>query len=74
MNEVVSFPITRIEESKLSTIDFNNLRFGRDFSDHMFIANYYDGKWQGAEILPYQDIPFSPAACVFHYGQAILKV
>lgn len=73
MNEVVSFPITRIEESKLSTIDFNNLRFGRDFSDHMFIANYYDGKWQGAEISPYQDIPFSPAACVFHYGQAIFE-
>lgn len=65
--------IVQTTRSKLAEIDFNNLPFGKTFSDHMFICEYYDGKWQSAKIQPYQDIALSPACNVFHYGQAIFE-
>lgn len=68
-----SFPVEKIKESKLSSIDFSNLKFGRDFSDHMLLSEYSDGSWNSTNILPFQDLKFSPAAAVFHYGQAIFE-
>ncbi len=65
--------IETIRESKLPSIDFDNLAFGKTFSDHMFICEYYDGKWQSAKIQPYQNLSLSPACNVFHYGQAIFE-
>jgi branched-chain amino acid aminotransferase len=65
--------IEKIKESKLSNIDFNNLAFGKTFSDHMFICEYYDGMWKTAKIQPYQNLSLSPACNVFHYGQAIFE-
>ncbi|MEQ8909861.1 MAG: branched-chain amino acid aminotransferase [Vicingaceae bacterium] len=71
--EQLAIKIDRIKESRLDQIDFNELKFGRDFSDHMLIADYENGSWGEARIMPFQSIPFSPAACVFHYGQAIFE-
>ena len=65
--------VEKIRESKLPTIDFDNLPFGKTFSDHMMICEYYDGKWQTAKIQPYQNISVSPACNVFHYGQAVFE-
>lgn len=65
--------IEKIKQSRLNDIDFNALQFGRDFSDHMLLAEYEDGAWKSAKILPFQDLAFSPASCVFHYGQAIFE-
>lgn len=65
--------IEKIKQSRLNDIDFNALQFGRDFSDHMLLAEYADGAWNSVKILPFQDLAFSPAACVFHYGQAIFE-
>lgn len=71
--EEKAFEIERINQSRLTEIDFDNLQFGRVFSDHMFLAEYDDGVWTSAKIMPYGDIAFSPASCVFHYGQAIFE-
>ena len=62
-----------VKESKLSEIDFHNLPFGKTFSDHMMICEYYDGKWQSAKIQPFQNLSLSPACNVFHYGQAVFE-
>lgn len=67
------FPIQKIEQSRINQVDFKNLKFGKEFSDHMFIADYFNGKWQSAKIQAYQNLSYSPAACVFHYGQAIFE-
>ncbi|KAI4453043.1 subgroup iiii aminotransferase [Holotrichia oblita] len=54
--------------------DDSKLGFGRIFSDHMFIMEYTAGQgWHDASIKPFQDIPLSPAAMVFHYGQEIFE-
>ena len=76
VTELATLPAIEVEtvkESKLSQIDFDNLPFGKTFSDHMMICEYYDGKWQSAKIQPYQNISLSPACNVFHYGQAVFE-
>jgi branched-chain amino acid aminotransferase len=47
-----------------------SLGFGRNFTDHMFIANYEEGRgWYDARIVPFANLEFSPASAVLHYGQ-----
>ena len=65
--------INKIEKSKLSEIDFNNLAFGSVFTDHMYECDYKNGEWQNPVIKPYGNISISPSAKVFHYGQAVFE-
>ncbi len=54
--------------------DEKNLVFGRVFSDHMFMADFREGKgWQDARIVPYGPLAMDPAAMVLHYGQGIFE-
>ena len=65
--------VTKVTQSRLPEIDFNNLPFGRIFTDHMFVADYKDGQWQDARIVPTGTFELHPAAMVLHYGQAIFE-
>jgi branched-chain amino acid aminotransferase len=65
--------ITKTTSSRLSSIDFSDLPFGRCFSDHMFVCKYIRGEWQLPEILPYGPIPMNPGSQVLHYGQSIFE-
>ncbi|MCF6168519.1 branched-chain amino acid aminotransferase [Lutibacter sp.] len=65
--------IEKAEKSKISEVDFNNLQFGHEFTDHMFECDFVDGEWQTPAIKPYQPILFDPSAKVFHYGQAVFE-
>lgn len=65
--------IQLIEQSKINTVDFNNLTFGRTFSDHMLVCDFSEGKWQAPKIMPYGPMLFEPSARVFHYGQAVFE-
>jgi branched-chain amino acid aminotransferase len=67
------FQVEKTKHSRLAQTDFSKLNFGREFSDHMFIAEYTNGEWVSAKIQPYQALSISPASCVFHYGQAIFE-
>jgi branched-chain amino acid aminotransferase len=65
--------ITKAERSKLQDINFEDLPFGRFFTDHMLEADFEGGEWKNAEIKPYQPLLLSPSTAVFHYGQAIFE-
>lgn len=65
--------ITKAEHSGISEIDFDNLDFGRIFSDHMFEMSYKNGSWENVEIKPYAPITFEPSMMALHYGQAIFE-
>jgi branched-chain amino acid aminotransferase len=65
--------IIPIEQSKIESVDFNNLVFGTVFTDYMFECDYKDGKWQTPVIKPYGEISVAPSARVFHYGQAVFE-
>lgn len=68
-----SFDVHQTETSRLDQVDFNDLDFGRVFSDHMFVMDYEDGEWQRGSVEPYGPFTMSPASMVFHYGQAIFE-
>lgn len=42
-------------------------------SDHMLVAEYYDGRWTEVSIVPYGDLTISPSMSSLHYGQAIFE-
>jgi len=73
MTTVSEIKVTRTKVSRLSEVDFDNIPFGKVFSDHMLVADYRDGAWQSAEITPYQDLTLSPATTALHYGQSIFE-
>ena len=61
LEQTLNFKITQAQESKISQVDWENLPFGRHFSDHMLVMEYRDGEWQNPEITPFGTIPFHPA-------------
>jgi branched-chain amino acid aminotransferase len=65
--------IQRVAESRISQTDFDNLKFGREFSDHMFVMDYADGQWQAPVIKGFEHLSLNPASSVLHYGQAIFE-
>ena len=65
--------ITKIHQSKINQIDFDNLTFGKCFSDHMFSISFKNDKWQKPKIQPYGPLSLNPGTHVFHYGQAIFE-
>lgn len=73
MTSTEPIKIERIAKSRVGEYDVNNVPFGKVFSDHMFVAEYKDGKWHQGKIMPYQDIPMSFALSALHYGQAIFE-
>ncbi len=73
MIDTSAINIQRTTQSKLPGIDFDKLLFGRTFSDHMFVMDYKEGKWQQPNIMPYQTMNMAPASSVIHYGQSVFE-
>jgi branched-chain amino acid aminotransferase len=71
--ETKKINIQKTVESRITSIDFNNLRFGREFSDHMLVMDYADGEWQTPTIKPFENLSISPAMSALHYGQSIFE-
>lgn len=65
--------IRRTERSRLEGTDLVNIKFGRVFSDHMFMMDFEEGEWKDPRIVPYGDLTMSPASAVLHYGQSIFE-
>jgi branched-chain amino acid aminotransferase len=65
--------IRPIATSRISTIDFNNLPFGKHFADHMLVADYSNGEWTNLSIEPYEKLFLAPSNATLHYGQAIFE-
>lgn len=65
--------IVTAKESKITSVDFDNLSFGNIFTDHMLVCDYDNGVWGEPEIKPYEAFTMDPSSRVFHYGQAIFE-
>jgi len=65
--------ITRSPKTRLNAAILENPGFGVYFSDHMFSMKYDKGEWGKAMIMPFGNIPVSPAMTVLHYGQAVFE-
>ncbi|MEX1211251.1 MAG: branched-chain amino acid aminotransferase [Balneolaceae bacterium] len=65
--------IEATDHSRIGTVNFDNLEFGRTFSDHMLEMIWKNGSWSDPVIRPYGPIEFTPALNVLHYGQEIFE-
>ncbi|MGJ5641614.1 branched-chain amino acid aminotransferase [Formosa sp. S-31] len=65
--------ITKANSSKIQDVDFENLSFGKVFTDHMFECEFKNGAWQEPKIVPYGPLTMEPSARVLHYGQAVFE-
>ena len=65
--------IIKTKNSKIHDVDFNDLKFGSVFSDHMLVCDYKNGEWEAPKIMPYQALTLEPSAKIFHYGQSIFE-
>src|SRR5690606_7201947 len=50
-----------------------SLPFGKIATEHMFLAEYSEGGWHSARILPFADLTLSPLALCLHYGQTVFE-
>ncbi len=69
----MQFEFIKREELKPKP-DFSSLKFGKTFTDYMFIMEYEEGiGWHSAYIRPYGPIEMSPSSCILHYAQGLFE-
>lgn len=65
--------ISKTPKSRIDTVDFSDLPFGKYFSDHMLVCHYKNGAWQEMEIMPYGKVEITYSLHALHYGQAAFE-
>mgnify|MGYP001146660064 CR=1 FL=1 len=73
MINTLDIEIEKTQKSRINEVDFDNIPFGKVYSDHMFLAEYKNGEWGDFRIKPYQKIHLSPSNSAIHYGQSIFE-
>ncbi len=54
--------------------DPDTLKFGKAFTDHMFVMDYSTEKgWHDGRIIPYGPLMLDPASAVLHYSQQMFE-
>ena len=72
-NSILDIKVTKTKTSTINKVDWDNLPFGKVFSDHMLVMDYNNGEWGTPEILPFEDLKIHPATSAIHYGQSIFE-
>jgi branched-chain amino acid aminotransferase len=73
MVDSLKIDFQQVGRSRLPEVDFNDLPFGKVYSDHMFMADFEAGEWRNFRIVPFGHISVSPATPAIHYGQSIFE-
>jgi branched-chain amino acid aminotransferase len=68
-----TFEINLSKTSSISQVNFDDIAFGKVFSDHMFVMDYIDGEWKRGSVEPFAPLSISPSTMALHYGQAIFE-
>lgn len=66
-------PVQKLHNSRLDSTNFDKLKFGDVFADHMYELRFEDGAWQDGRIMPYGPIQMMPSANILHYGQGVFE-
>jgi len=69
----LNIEITLNTHSRINEVNFEQLGFGKYFTDHLFVAEYKDKTWHTPKIIPFQDLSLHPALSALHYGQSIFE-
>jgi branched-chain amino acid aminotransferase len=68
-----SIPVTKNLNPKLPTYNMDEIAFGKNFTDHMLVADYENGEWKNVVIKPYAPFELDPSCATLHYGQTIFE-
>jgi len=71
--DITPIKVQKSNSLRIKELDYNNITFGKLFSDHMFYADFKNNQWSDAQIVPYGPLLMSPATSALHYGQAIFE-
>ena len=71
--DITPIKVQKSNNLRIKELDYNNITFGKLFSDHMFYADFKNNQWSDAQIVPYGPLLMSPATSALHYGQAIFE-
>ena len=69
----MEYPISITSHEQRTITDTKSIPFGKIPTEHMFLAEYRNGKWQNARITPFHDLTLSPLALCLHYGQTVFE-
>jgi branched-chain amino acid aminotransferase len=69
----MNIPIYKTNESKIAKVNFNDIPFGKVFSDHMFEIDFIDGEWKEPKIRALESLSVHPGNLAWHYGQSIFE-
>lgn len=64
---------TQIDNSSISKLDFDNIEFGKVFTDYMLTSDFNGETWSEMSLEPLADLKMHPGTSVLHYGQAIFE-
>ena len=73
MKCVMNVEILPENQRRYRSVDFENLKFGKLFSDHMLEMHYKDGVWNEPTVKPYSTIAIHPSLHALHYGQSVFE-
>ncbi|MEM7107582.1 MAG: branched-chain amino acid aminotransferase [Bacteroidota bacterium] len=73
MVETLNIAINKNPNSKIHQVDFDDVQFGKVYTDHLFASEYKNGRWENFRIDPYEDLRISPASPSIHYGISIFE-
>lgn len=71
-----AYPIVELERvasSRLSRFDLARTPFGSEMSDHMLVADFVDGAWGEARIVPHGAMLLSPGISALQYGLSVFE-
>jgi branched-chain amino acid aminotransferase len=71
--QAFSIRIDRVTRSRLPEVDLATVPFSAVFSDHMFSAEFRDGRWSNGLIRPYGPIPLAPSISAIQYGISVFE-
>ena len=60
-------------QSERKVTDTKSVPFGKVPTEHMFMAEYKNGEWQHAQVVPFHDLTLSPLTLCLHYGQTVFE-
>ena len=69
----VDISISKNQNPNLSSFNQDEIVFGKNFTDHMFIADFDGEKWTDCRIVPTGELSVHPANSMWHYGQSIFE-
>jgi branched-chain amino acid aminotransferase len=73
MISAIHLKVKKVEQTRLHEVDFNNVPFGKVYSDHMIVADYAGKEWKNFSIIPYDHLKLMPGTSGLHYGQSIFE-